>query len=36
MRRLTELLDEFRSDTTDTDPDAAHISLFVALNPVTP
>ena len=33
--RLTELLDEFRSDTTDTDPDASHISLFVAVNPVT-
>lgn len=35
VRRLTELLEEFRSDTTDTDPDAAHISLFVAVNPVT-
>lgn len=33
MRRLTEVLEEFRSDATDTDPDAAHVHLFIAVNP---
>jgi DNA-binding transcriptional ArsR family regulator len=32
--RLAALLDEFASDATDTDPEAAHINLLVAVNPV--
>jgi DNA-binding transcriptional ArsR family regulator len=35
MRRLEELLEEFVSDATDIDPEAAHISLLVAVNPET-
>ena len=33
MRRLTEVLKDFRSDASDTDPDAAHIHLFIAVSP---
>ncbi|MDW3214212.1 MAG: helix-turn-helix domain-containing protein [Ilumatobacteraceae bacterium] len=33
MRRLRELHEEFRSDATDDDPDASHLTLFVAVNP---
>lgn len=31
--RLGELLEEFRSDASDTDPEASHLSVFVAINP---
>lgn len=33
MRRLTDLVQEFCSDASDTDPDASHLTLFVAVNP---
>jgi DNA-binding transcriptional ArsR family regulator len=33
MRRLMALMEEFRSDTTDDDPEATTINLFLAINP---
>jgi DNA-binding transcriptional ArsR family regulator len=33
MRRLVALMEEFKSDTTDDDPEATTVNLFLAVNP---
>lgn len=33
MKRVEELVDEFKSDTADDDPEATQINLFIAVNP---